>query len=143
MPTTVTTIKRFRQYGYLSERSIERALGHSAAVGVAAARAKETRVKTGDLRRSIRVTRVETRRGRSVKTWLHASDHKAIWHELGTLQRRRRKLKKATLARQATPSGAARLARATGGVRPLYFLQAGKRAAAAALLPNLRREWPK
>ncbi len=142
MPPTVVTEKHFREYGRAAERAIERSLGRSAAVGVAAARAKETRVKTGALRSSISATPVRwTRRGADLS--IVASDFKALWHELGTLKRRRRKLKASTVRRQQTASGQARLASARGGLKPLYFLQAGKRAAAPVLLASLGREMPK
>lgn len=142
MPQTVIIDKRFREYRRGVELGIERALKRSASAGAQVAQSKETRVKTGALRGSIGATSVDWgRRGATIS--ILAADFKALWHELGTLAARRRKLKKATLARQATPSGAARRARARGGVKALYFLQAGRRTAAARMTNDLRRELPK
>ena len=53
-----------------------------------------------------------------------------LWQDLGTLQGRSTKLSSATVARRASPSGQARLARAAGnpGIEPLHFYRAGRRA---------------
>jgi hypothetical protein len=64
-----------------------------------------------------------------------------IFQDLGTLQGRGTKLKASTLARRASPSGQARLARVgdSPGIEPLHFYRAGRRAGRRAMLEVINR----
>jgi hypothetical protein len=126
-------------------KAAEQALGHAAGAGVAVARAKETRVKTGALRSGIGVTRATRTGGGRLQVEIVGRDFKTLFHELGTNTRRRRKLAKSTLRRRSSASGQARQVKVAGhkGVKPLYFLRAGLKVATQRLVPELKRSMPR
>jgi hypothetical protein len=126
----VVVVKNFASYRIRSELAVDRALSAAGKVGEGVARARETRVKTRALAGSIRAGNpYTTKYGRTVD--IIAADYKAVWHELGTRSKRRRALVSGGKSRK------------TGGVTPLYFLMAGKKAAEVALFPALKVAMPK
>lgn len=138
-------IDKFDLFDTQVRRAAERALGRAAGAGMAVARAKETRVKTGALKGGIIVEPVRRTGGGQLTVAIAGGDYKTIWHELGTNSRRRRKVAKSTLRRRASSTGQARQAKVAGnkGVKPLYFLRAGLKVASLRLLPELERSMPR
>jgi hypothetical protein len=128
---------RFREYAADLRRGEERALGHAASVGVAAARTAETDVKTGRLRASIRASTVyETPRGKEVAIYVPKDVFYGRFINYGTLGKRGRKLKQPGRRTRATHSESGK----RHGVTGLHFLEKGRRAAAARLVSLVERE---
>lgn len=131
----IVDFNRIPAYERGLERATGRALERAASAGVSAARAAETRRRTGALQGSIVSSPVEPyRKGRAggLLIAIVARDWKAIFHDLGTRGRRRRKLSPRTQRKRPAPPGS--------GIRPLYFLNKGLRAARGRLLDDLKSE---
>lgn len=144
MPVKVIVDDRFDAYQVQTRRSIERALGAAAAVGVAAARSKPSRYRIDQIKGSVKAgpagTHMKFRGGLAVP--ITVGDWRGIFFELGTLLRRRKKLSRATIARRSSASGQARAGRVADGmgVRPQRFLSLGLRRAKEQLPLTLARE---
>lgn len=91
-------------------------------------------VEPGHMRDTLRRSPVQTYKKGRREVNIGSSDPTALYLDLGTLGRRRKKLSKKTLARRNTPSGQARLAKVAGssGVKARYFFRKGLRAAGMA-----------
>lgn len=126
---------RFAEFNTQVDRAVNQALFTAAQHGVRSAQDKRPRRSPVDSHQykteKIQARTVATtpkRNARGTEISLINSDPRGVWFELGTLTRRRgRKLTKATLARRASLSGRARLAKVAGhpGVLGNRFLAAG------------------
>lgn len=144
MPVKVIVDDRFDIYAAQARRATERALGRAAAVGVAAARSKPSRYRIDQIKGSVKAgpvgTNIKFRGGLAIP--IYAGDWRAIFFELGTLRRRRKKLSRSTVARRQSASGRAKQQRVADamGVRPQRFLSLGLRRAKEQLPLALEQE---
>jgi hypothetical protein len=125
----VKIVNNFPRVGRQYDHALQRAVGAATQIGAAVARAEaQKRMKTGRMA-DIQVGTV--RKGQRGWNGIFASaPHYAIFHEFGTLGKRRKKL--AQPSRRTSTSG--------GGITPLRFMGKGRTAARAALLPLIQRE---
>lgn len=126
--------KQFHRWDAQVEAGVKRALTRAGDVCASTARTAETRRQTGKLAGSIKPTAPRTNRRGNIEVSV-TMEWYGLFQELGTLGRRRRKLKKRSrpVPRRGT--------RAPGtGVKPLYFMSKGARAARERLLDLLRQE---
>lgn len=133
--------ERFDEWRDGLHRGIGRGLKDGSRHVAAAAAAAETRVKSGALKGSIkaegRIYNPRSRSGRKlIAVDVVAGDFKAIWHELGTLGRRKRKLVRPKSRKPRAQAAAA----GGGGIKPLRFLSKGLRAGMPAVMAAIQRE---
>lgn len=112
------------------DRAVERAVATATRIGAAVASAEaRQRTETGQMA-DIQVGTV--RKGRRGWNGIFTSmPHYAIFHEFGTLAKRRKKLRQPS-RRTASPG--------TGGIKPLRFMGKGRTAARKALLLLIQHE---
>jgi hypothetical protein len=119
---------RFHVFDRMVDKAVNQALFDAAHDGARVAHDKKPRggYRTQGIQAKT-VPTVPSRTAKGSKIELVDNDPRAVWFELGTLSRRRRKLSRATLTRRASVSGQARLAKTAGnpGVYGTRFLAAG------------------
>ena len=121
----------FDSYSAAARAATERALGSAASVGVSAARSAPTRYRIGGIQGTVHAEPARgDRRMRALVVPIVARDFRAVFFELGTLGRRRRKLKRPR-SRPAPPGS---------GIRPQRYLALGLRRAKEQLPRLLERE---
>jgi hypothetical protein len=128
MPPEIVIKEEFRKYAVEIDRAVRRALVNSAADGVGAARSWPSKhgYNIGAIQHTIQADRPQqSRKGLIIA--IGSADFRALFFELGTLQRRRRKTKRAS-----TRHGL--------GVWPGYFLSAGKRTGQRSLPRHMTRQ---
>lgn len=145
MPSSKIEFKGFaRQYERELERRVMHGMGRGMSGVVSAARGAPTRYRIRNaILAKIRGTRPKRgKNGKGLYAVVIAPDFRSLWFELGTLVRRKRALKKSTLARRQTLSGQARLAKTAGrrGIIAQRFLQKGLRQGWDYYLDQIRRE---
>jgi hypothetical protein len=130
---TVTIDSKFREYERHLDRGIQRALGHTAAVTVAAAKAagSTSPYRIGGILSTIHGQPVQ-RFARGFVTYVGASDFRAVFFESGTYAKRG--------ARRSTRGRAGAAVDGNRGVKPQRFMRKGARAARAVMLAYLARE---
>lgn len=119
---------RFHTFDRMVDQAVSQALFSAANEGARTAQEKRPRANyriEGIQAKTVANAPKRTAKGSEVQ--LVDTDHRAVWFELGTLSRRKRKVSRATLARRSSGSGQARFAKTAGnpGVYPTRFLAAG------------------
>ena len=119
---------RFRLFEADLDRAVERGLGKAAAVGVAAARTTPSRYRIQSITGKVRGSSVrKTAKGYEVE--IVSPDFRSVFFLFGTYQRRKKKMAQARRSQSGNV-----------GVRPVRFLQRGRREAAKRLVDFISRE---
>jgi hypothetical protein len=129
------------------EKQLEHAMGRGMSHIVAAARATPTRYHLDPIKHQIGVSPPKQGKGRKggLVATVIVRDFRGLFFESGTLARRSKKLKKTTLARRQTPSGAARYEKVAGrqGVKAQHLLGRGLRLGWPGYQDEIRKALPK
>lgn len=132
---------RLEEWGVEVEAAIMRELGEMAEPIAEAAKAAEVREDTGALRDSIHALPPE-RTPTGFVGGIGASDHKAVWYELGTLGRRGTRHHGRNTVAGAAREQRRKSLRASGdrsGVKPLHFLRKGLLASRGPVFERIGR----
>lgn len=123
---------RFRPYGVQVRRASERALGRAAGVGVAAGRQAASKYRIQGIQATVRAsTTIESSRG-GIRVPIIVTDYRGVFFALGTLARRRRRLKRPGARKRAAPPGS--------GITPQPFMRAALKAGREVLPAFLANE---